>query len=181
MSARTIPTLPAWTAGQRVLASSLASMVSYHQFWADPPMFRMYQLVAQSVNSSLNAQITMDTLDYDTDSGRGSSTPWSYTIPSGLAGRWYFGAMISWSGNATGVRISEIYKNGAIITGAQESVQAAPATNATNCFVSATVAVSVGDVIAAYGWQQSGGALSTNVGNGFPSFFEGRLISLANP
>lgn len=181
MTARTVPTMPGFLAGQKLTATLLNQVGSYGTFWGDPPMFRMYQAVTQSVNSSVNTQITMDSVEYDTDSGRGGSSPWAYTVPVGMTGRWYFGAMISWAGNATGVRISEIYKNGSLINGAQESVQAAPATNSTNCFIGITVAVNAGDVISAYGWQQSGGALSTNVANGFPSFFEGRLISLANP
>jgi hypothetical protein len=181
VTARAVPVLPFFLAGLKARASYFVSLESYMQFWANPPMFSMYQSITQSVASSTNAQITMDTLDYDSDSGRASVTPWSYTIPPGMGGRWYFGAMISWAGNATGVRISQIYKNGALINGAQEAVQAAPATNATNCFIGRTVAVSAGDAISAYGWQQSGGALNTNVANSFPSFFEGRLVSLGNP
>ena len=179
MAARTIPTLPTWTAGMRVTGANLAAMVSYQQFWADPPMFRMYQAVAQSINNSTYTQITCDTSEYDTESGRSGSSPYSYTIPTG--GRWQFTGMISWSGNATGVRIAALFKNGSQINGANCSEQAAPAANATNVIVSATVAVTAGDVIGLYGWQSSGGALNTQVGNSFPPFFEGRLISLASP
>lgn len=181
MTARTIPTLPTWAAGQRVLASNMASMVSYQQFWADPPMFRMYQSVTQSIAATTYVQVTCDTLDYDSDSGRGGSTPYSYTIPVGMGGRWQFTGMVSWSGNATGIRVAAIFKNGSQINGANGADQAGPAGNATNVVITVTVLVNAGDVIGLYGWQNSGGSLSTQTSGGFPSYFEGRLVSLANP
>jgi len=173
MAART-PPVTLWTAGQRVTAAQL-------QFLMNPPMFRMYQSVSQSVAGSTYVQITCDISEYDSDSGRSGSTPWSFTIPAGMSGRWRLTGMVSWTGNATGVRIAALYKNGTQINGANAAVQAAPAGNATNVLVSSTPTLSAGDVIGLYGWQNSGGSLSTQTGGSFPSFLEGCLVSLANP
>ena len=179
MAARTIPTLPTWTAGMRVTGANLAAMVSYQQFWANPPGFRMYQLVAQSVPNSTFTQITCDTSDYDTDSGRGGSSPWSYTIPTGLGGRWQFGWEIPWTVNATGVRVANLYKNGSAISTWASGV-ASGATEISNGWTDA-ITVSAGDVMALYGWQSSGGALNTSTGGGKTPTFWGRLVSLGSP
>lgn len=180
MAARTIPSLPTWTAGMRVTGANLAAMVSYQQFWADPPMFRMYQTVTQNLTTATFTQITMDASDYDTDSGRGGSSPWSYTIPTGLSGRWYFKITVAFAGNATGVREAHLYKNAA-----QVRPEADPVQNAGTAIVTATthatLTVVSGDVMAAYGYQASGGTLATYADSVIASRFEGRLISLANP
>lgn len=183
MTARTIPTLPTWTAGARILAANLAAMVSYQQFWANPPMFRMYQTVAQSVADSTFTQITCDTSDKDSDSGRGGSTPWSYTIPTGMTGEWVFTYKTAWSSNTTGSRTAELYVNGVVAIGTNVFVPAL--TGSLASFVvglGRSVKVNAGDVIGLYGRQTSGGALNTVVSStGDYSFFEGRLISLASP
>lgn len=179
MAARTIPTLPTWTAGMRVTGANLAAMVSYQQFWANPPMFRMHQVVAQSVSNTTWTQITCDTSDFDSDSGRSSSSPYSYTIPAGLSGRWQFGWLVAWSANGNGARASNLYKNGA----SASSWPSAAAVSSPGVSVgwSDSVSCSAGDVMAVYGWQSSGGALSTAAGTDNFSIFWGRLVSLASP
>jgi hypothetical protein len=144
-------------------------------------MFRMYQSIAQSVANSAYVQILNDTSESDTETGRSGTSPYSYTVPAGQGGRWTFTGVISWSGNAAGIRIAAIFKNGSQINGANVAAMAGPGANATNVSVSATVAVNAGDVIGLYGYQSSGGALSTNIGGSFPPAFEGRLVSLGTP
>lgn len=179
MAARTIPTLPTWTAGRRVTGASLAAMVSYQSFWANPPMFRAYQAVAQSIPNTTDTQITLDTKDYDTDSAWSSSTPYNITIPTGLGGRWTFTWSAATAINATGARISYLKKNGTRISG--ETVGAAPGNDISQAFGTVTVAVTAGDVIGLWLWQNSGGALNTSANANSMSSLEGRLISLASP
>lgn len=181
MAARTIPTLPTWTAGMRVTGTNLASMVSYQQFWANPPMFSMYQAVVQSIPNAADTQVLMDSGEHDTDSGRSSSSPYSYTIPSGMTGRWRFTCCAKFGGNATGIRQTKLYKNGTLVNAAQAAAQAGPAGDFTGLVLSREFLCNAGDVIAVYAYQNSGGALNTNVGGNLNSFFEGQLISLASP
>ena len=180
MTARTIPTLATWTAGARVTGARLAAMVSYAQFWANPPSFRMTQQIAQSITTATWTQITCDTSDYDSDTGRGGSTPWSYTIPTGLSGRWQFGWEVTWANNGTGGRNSAIRKNGSAISGYTTNAPLA-AGGVGGAGWTDPIAVVAGDVMSMWGWQNSGGSLSTSVAtDAFPIFW-GRLVSLGSP
>lgn len=180
MAARTVPTLPTFSTGQILTASEMTQLTSYMAFWANPPMFRMYQSAAQSVPNTTFTQITCDVSDYDTDSGRGLATPWSYTIPVGMSGRWQFSGIVGFVANGTGFRIAVFYKNGAVVSTTQIAAQPVTAALATTdvSVATETLLCAAGDVIALYGYQTSGGALNTDAGH---CAFEGRLVSLASP
>lgn len=181
MSARTVPTLPSFSTNQVLTASEMTQIMTWNKFWANPPMFRMYQTAVQSIPNLTFTQITCDVSDYDSDSGRGLATPWSYTIPVGMSGRWRFSCAISWAANATGVRGAAIYVNGAQANGAFWAAETAPATNVPSVGGATTIAVNAGDQIALYGEQGSGGALNTNTAVSLYSYLEGKLESLASP
>jgi hypothetical protein len=180
MAARTVPTMPDWTSHEQATSVLLEQITAYTRFWASPPMFRMYQTVAQSVPTATFTQITCDTLDYDTDSGRGAITPWSYTIPVGMTARWTFSGITGFVSNSSGFRIGIFYKNGTAVTTTQIAAQPVSAALATTdmAVATATLLCNAGDVIGLYGYQTSGGALNTDAGH---CAFEGRLVSLANP
>jgi hypothetical protein len=179
VAARTVPTLPTWLAGQKITSTLMNQITTYGQFWANPPMFRMYQSIAQSVPNAVYTQITMDALDYDTDSGRAAGTPWSYTIPAGMSGRWTFNWKVGWAINATGARLESLYRNGVAVTAEQSSATNAGASRTADVAASATtIAVNAGDVMSVWAFQESTAALNTDAGQ---SFFEGRLVSLASP
>jgi hypothetical protein len=179
VAARTVPTLPTWLAGQKITSTLMNQITTYGQFWANPPMFRMYQSIAQSVPNAVYTQITMDALDYDTDSGRAAGTPWSYTIPAGMSGRWTFNWKVGWAINATGARLESLYRNGSPVTAEQSSATNAGASRTADVAASGTtIAVNAGDIISVWGFQESTAALNTDAGQ---SSFEGRLVSLATP
>lgn len=180
MTARTVPTMPTWTFQEEITSTLLNQITTYTQFWANPPMIRMYQAVSQSVPNITYTQLTLDTLVYDTDSGRGTSTPWSYTIPVGMTGRWQWSFASAWASNTTGFRVAALYQNGSQVS--QMILPPASASGTDLAGRTVTIPCSAGDVIALYGYQSSGGALSTDVGTaGSASYLEGRLVSLANP
>lgn len=180
MTARAIPSMPTWLAGQKLTATLLNQISTFGNFWANPPMFRMYQSVAQSVSNGAWTQILCDTSDYDTDSGRSGISPYSYTIPVGMTGRWAFGWQIPWTNNATGGRDSGLRKNGTAISG---YTGAAPETSGGQGGIGwgDTIAVTAGDVMSLWGFQSSGGSLATVVASDTFTIFWGRLVSLANP
>lgn len=182
MSARTVPPVPSWFAGQKLNAAGLNGISTWQNFWANRPMFRMYQAVAQSVPSAAWTQITMDTLDYDTDSGRALGSPWSYTIPVGMSGRWRFTYKTAWTANATGFRSVGLYINGNQATGTNNFTSAVSGVSTFAIGPTETFRVNAGDVINVWGYQSTAGALNTGVG-GTPdySYFEGVLDSLATP
>lgn len=179
MTARTVPTLPTFNTLSVATSAQLGQLVAWNQFWANPPMFRMYQTAGQIVASGgANLQVTFDTSDYDTDGGRGLTSPWAYTIPVGMSGRWRFTWSLAWPSNATGSRAEILYKNGTRIAGDGEvatdnDVMQTPA--------SMTILCAAGDVMSVYTWQNSASSLTLAVGANNLSYFEGKLESLANP
>jgi len=174
--------MPDWTLNQEITSSLLNQITAYTRFWASPPMFRMYQSVAQSIPNNAYTQIACDVSAYDTDSGRGGSSPWSYTIPVGMSGRWTFNLAAGFAGNVALWRAGLLYQNGVAVPASQ--IGGPPANNAANVSDLAsrpqTIPCNAGDVMALYCYQSSGGALNTDTANG-ASYFEGRLISLATP
>lgn len=181
MSARIVPTMPDWTSHQVVTSALLEQITTYGRFWANPPAFRMTQQIAQSIPNAIWTQVTCDTLDYDTDSGRALTSPWSYTIPVGMTGRWQFGWMLPWVDNTTGTRDCEIRKNGNNIS---SYVTYAPVGSGGSGGQGWTdpIAVAAGDVMSMWGYQSiTSGALSTSVQTDTFPVFWGRLFSLANP
>lgn len=178
MAARTLPTMPSWSTGQELTSSLMNEITAYAQFWSSPPMFRMYQANAQSIANTTFTQIMCDTAQWDTDSGRSAVSPYSYTVP--FAGRWELSGIAGFASNGTGARYALFYQNGSAVTTTQvdeESVSAAGSTSDI-AMVTCTVACNVGDVLALYGYQNSGGALNSDAGH---CAFEGRLVSLASP
>lgn len=179
MAARTVPTMPDWTAGQRVLASQLQSITTYSRFWTSRPMFSMYQGTPQTVGSGAFTQITMDTSDWDTDTGRSGTTPFSYTIPVGMGGRWTFSWKVGWAANAVNTRLESLYKNGSAVPMAQSNIQALTTAARTSDVAASTktIVVAAGDVMSVWGFQDSGGNLATDS----QCYFEGSIHSLASP
>lgn len=177
MTARTLPTMPTWTAGQEITSSQLNQITTYAQFWANPPMFRMYQSVSTNVPTAAGTQVPMDVSQWDTDSGRSAASPYNYVVP--FAGRWRFTAMVVYGSNTTGGRQTLIYQNGALAQGFAPGVSAG--SNPAGALAVVTLYCNVGDTIGVWAWQNSGSTLGTDVGTNECSYFEGVLESLANP
>lgn len=178
MAARTVPTPPNFFAGQKLTGTVMNQISTVQNFWASPPEFSMHQASAQPVANTTYAQITMDTSDWDTDSGRAGTTPYSYVIPAGMTGRWQFTAHVAWGTNSAGNRLLAIYKNGSIWAESEVSEPTTSSANFCELQTTITMAVNAGDVMSVWSFQASGGSLSTAAGL---SFFEGRLVSLGTP
>lgn len=181
MTARSVPTLPSWLTlgGTVVTQSEMQQLNTYMQFFSSPPMFRMYQTIAQSVANTTWSQITCDTSEWDTDTGRAGSTPWSYTIPAGMAGRWQFTGLYASAPNSAGARVGALYQNGSPAPAAQIPGIGTASVNG-GSLVPVTIACNAGDVMSLWGWQSTGSALNSAV-SGQQSYLEGRLVSLASP
>lgn len=177
MTARTVPTIPSWSAGQEITSSLLNQVSSYLTWLQNPPMFRSIQGAAQSVSTGANTPITLDTPIYDSDSGLQAVSPYAYIVP--FSGRWQLVGGVGWASNSTGARYAMIWQNGAAIPAA--SPTSLPISGAHMDITEATIQCAGGDVIALYGYQLSGGPLSTVGGGGQASFLEGRLVSFGSP
>lgn len=180
MTARTLPVMPSFLAGQKLTATLLNQVGNYATFWASPPSFRMYQSIAQSIPNTTWTQVTCDTADYDSDSGRQGGTPYNYVIPTGMTGRWQFGWQIPWNNNGTGTRDSGLRKNGLAISGYTTYLPAAGSGSGGAGWTD-PIAVNAGDSMSIWAFQSSGGALSTAVATDSFAIFWGRLVSLGTP
>lgn len=179
MTARTVPASPNFFAGQKLTGTVLNQVSTVQNFWADPPMFGMNQSAGQSVPNNTPTTITMDTPQWDTDSGRSGTTPFGYVIPAGMTGRWRFTWGVPWNANTTGSRKAMLYRNGAVQFTAVVDISNNTDVNAVGA--SRTVAVNAGDVMTIVALQTCGGPLTTQVDGTFAPHFEGCLVSLGNP
>ncbi len=176
--ARTLPTMPSWTTGQEITSTLLNQITTYAQYMASPPCFRAEQHTTQTLTTATNTQITCETVIHDSDSGLAASSPYSYIVP--VAGVWDFDGGVGMASNATGLRAPQIWQNGAQVNGAGPIY---PEVANSSLFLVAAhgIICNVGDVIALYMQQQSGGNLATSNIGGQYSWFAGKLISLQSP
>lgn len=132
-------------------------------FLANPPMATLYQTAATASVNAVWIALGMDTTTVDTYGGHSNTTNNSrYTAI--VAGTYEICGTVAWPANSVGARGVRIMKNGStVITGA------ATFTGTTNGDVYAIatptyqVAMQVGDYLEVWGFQSSGGALSTSV------------------
>ena len=132
-------------------------------FLTNPPMATLVQATATASTSGIWIALGMDTTTTDTYGGHSNTTNNSrYTAQ--VAGWYEVSGTVAWPINSAGARGVRIQKNGATIpTGA------AAFTGTTNGDVYAIatpayqVQLNVGDYVEIWGFQSSGGALSTNV------------------
>jgi hypothetical protein len=128
---------------------------------------------AQSVSNGTSVAITFNSEVYDTDGFHDNSTNNTrITIPTGKGGKYQFTIQLSYAANATGSRITKLFKNGALVQLLNVSSSAGAAdyaVNASTCLITAVA----GDYFEAYAEQYSGGSLNVNysAGNGVGCFF----------
>lgn len=125
------------------------------------PTASMYQTVAQSIPNNTTTPITFGSAVGDNWTGWSSGSPSQYTVR--VAGTYLVTGMVSFSGNATGVRISLLLYNGAQIAGSEVQLSAI---NASLQCVQSSVLVQgavVGDYFQLGSYQSSGAALNTTV------------------
>lgn len=180
MTARAIPSMPTWLAGQKLTATLLNQVSTFGNFWADPPTVRMYQSVTQSLANTIDTQITLDASQWDSDTGRVATTPYNYVIPSGFGSnlRFTFSYATAFAASATGSRATYLKKNGTRVTGSTFDIAAN--NDITIVGGTSSTTVNAGDVIALWAWQNSGGPLNTTI-SADTSFLEGWLRGTGSP
>lgn len=117
----------------------------------------------QTINTSSITALNFDSENFDVGSLHDTATNNTrITIPSGGdVGIWVFVGTISWNGNATGQRQSEIFKNG---TTTLEFTQATSNANGPVVQVVAIDTPAVGDYYELRAFQNSGGGLAARAG-----------------
>lgn len=137
-----------WLPGMRITAARL-----------NLPAFNGYQTTTQSIPATTWTAISIDTETFDTDLGHDVVTNNTrYTIQ--VDGLYVILGTVAFNVSATGLRGSKIFKNGAILIGSETLVAPGP-TVGTSAVCQIAAQLVAGDYIELYGFQNSGGALST--------------------
>lgn len=180
MTARTLPSLPNFFAGQRLTGATMQSITTWGNFWSDRGAFRMIQSATQTFTTGVDAQFTLDVSTYDSDTGRSGSTPFNYTIPSSWGSnlRWRFEFCAAWTSSAVGTRWLYLKQNGTAVNGTRFQYPG----GGDPVFVGGAVSILVsgGDTIGLWGGQSSGGNLATTNINSV-SFLEGWFEGTGSP
>lgn len=161
----TIPSEITWVSGQVVTAAQLNSNLrDAVNFLINRPMVELRQTVAQSfATGNTTTAMTWDTEDFDNDNMHSTVTNPS-RITATTAGRYHFGGGIAWSANATLRRGSWYRINGTSVTPSGETMLQSTSSGVAALPVRAiTYFLNAGDYVEVIGYQESGGALSTNV------------------
>lgn len=167
----TVPATRVWTAGEVVLDSYMNNNVSaVLNFLLAKPTFLGLQTVAQSIANNSDVAINFDTESVDSAGGHSTVTNTSrYTAV--YAGWYVVGGGISYSGNATGVRLTNWGVNGSTLAGTGTSFVGSTAASNRLPARWHRIFLNVGDYIQLFSFQNSGGALnSAVVGVEQPSF-----------
>jgi hypothetical protein len=139
-----------------------AGPVASTAFLTTVPIFSGSGPVAFSVNNSVTTPIPLTVTGVDSDSGHSNLT--NNTRYTAQVSGWYMvSGTISWNTNTTGNRLSYLAKNGRILYGSTVMV---PATTAFTVVPTGTVLIllNASDYVELWGYQSSGGALTTATG-----------------
>jgi len=156
---------PAWIADITNAANDDNDRITAVEGLLVPPRFRGRQSVAQSLTSAVFAPVTFDLEDVDNYSGHSTVTNTSrYTAQ--VAGWYLCSGTVAFTGNATGRRASDWMKNGSVLNGSQ--LASAPGVSTAVEIPAATMLITlgVGDYVEIGAYQESGGALNTDVAFG---------------
>lgn len=170
-----IPNAPTWRAGYPVTADICNQQRDAMNFWALTPRCYAYQATAQSLTSGTYTAITLDSEVYDiVQSG---DTPMHDTVTNNTriyirtAGKYEISGQVQFVSNATGNRQCSVNLNAAGTwstgTALAQNIQA-PVSGGTSSVTIPKVeaALSEGDYVEIFGYQNSGGSLNTVPGLG---------------
>lgn len=166
-----VPNPKTWTAGEFVDDVELNLELRDALLWLlDPPRCKVRQTTtATSLTTAVWGLVgNLDVEDYDAGGGgvAGHSTvtnPSRYTIQAGAAGTYECFGAVSFAGNAAGRRGAEFRVNGTTMNASQVLLPASVATAL--CVPARTIRLPLvaGDYVELFGFQDSGGSLSTVV------------------
>jgi hypothetical protein len=159
----TVPSPRTWTAGELVTAAYMNGLRDALNFLLNPPVGEFQQTVAQSVATGSWTDLTFDgeTIDSDNAHSTVTNTP-RYTVQT--PGMFQFSGGGSWALNASAVRRGARWSlNGAAVT--QGDTVGPGVVNLSSNVVARTIKLLlvVGDFVTLQGFQDTGGALLTQV------------------
>lgn len=163
-----VPSTRLFSAGELETGAYLNSAITnLGNFMLGKPIFQATQTVAQSIPNAFWQGITFTTETIDRDNGHNTSTNTDrYVVQT--AGWYYISGMVTFTGNATGIRGCSVWNNGSQILASVFFTSSTLLAGVANPVMMCPVLVycNVGDYLQLAGYQNSGGALNTIVGSG---------------
>lgn len=143
------------------------------------PRVSVSNSTAHSHTSGTALLLTWDTEAYDTDTMHSTVTNTSRLVAT-TAGTYTVNARIAFASNATGIRYLDLRKNaaGAVASGTRIAFDANTAVGSSTVTVvnvAIDVVLAAADYLEVFGFQNSGGALSTDVSAG-QTLFQMRMV-----
>lgn len=162
-AADTVKRLGIGTSGQVLTVNSGATDLEWSSVSSTYSGASVYGSANQSIANSTNTTVTWNTEAFDTNSYHSTSTNTErFTIPSAKTGYYQLTFFARWAGNATGRRISYIYKNNAIAV----SSEAVPlAGGGVGVLCQKVIYCSANDYLDCRVFQTSGGSLDLEKSN----------------
>ena len=123
--------------------------------WATPPVAKLTASATQTFTTGVSATVNLPTIAFAT----GVTTSTANTLTVVTAGKYRITGHVNFAANAVGGRISQIFKNGAVLQGA--AIGNAGGTFGTDVIYQGVHQLAAGDQITLQGNQASGANLST--------------------
>lgn len=130
-------------------------------FWQNPPRCSLYQTGATNMTTGVGAAMLFDTELYDTD-GMHSTASLTSRITIVTPGMYHVEGIIGFASNATGWRLLQLEKNGAVLTGTR--LAAASGTTHIQQVSFDVPGLVAGDYLELFGTQTSGSTLASQTG-----------------
>lgn len=158
-----LPTMPTFTAGQRLYASQLTQVAAVGTYQMNKPAAVLTQATAQSLLNNSAAAVKFDAHTLDSHSGHSdtvNNTRYTAQYPG-----WYrVRGQVTWGPNATNDRSVTIYVNGSQIPTSWNIGPAAGLSFATGREVNGLVYLAIGDYVEIWASQNTGSTINTFVG-----------------
>ncbi|MGV9815471.1 hypothetical protein ACWDTQ_26615 [Streptomyces cellulosae] len=166
----TVPTLPTFLSGEKVLASKLnAATKTPFEFLLNPPRVCAYATADATPNTGQWSIVSMAGEAWDTDAMHNPSTDNS-RITINTPGQYLVTIYARWAANATGFRSLNLRINsaGSATNGSTITTIASSPASTTNTFVTRTMELTCnkGDHYELFTYQNSGGTLAVQSGYG---------------
>jgi hypothetical protein len=171
---RTVPISATQVAGNLITGALWnAGPAASNTFLTTVPLAEVYQTISQTLSNGTWTAISQDSTVLDTD-GQHSGSINNSRFTCQVAGWYTVAGAVAFNANSTGSRAADIYRNGSPLLIASGAITAA--SNAIHVAVAAGLGLqlAVGDYLELYGWQNSGGNVTTAVGTQYSSFLYAR-------
>lgn len=146
--------------GGIINAADVNQLVTQVNFNSAPPLFVGTQNVTQSLLNTTTTAITFDTNVIDTYNGHSTTTNTSRYVCQ-QAGYYTVAGAICYAASSTGMRGAHASVNGSALQGCAAQVAGGATYFTTVALPPRDVFLNLNDYVELYGWQSSGGNLST--------------------